>query len=177
MGNVLSDEKKNQVLVLGGLGWSLRLIEEKTGVRRETASAYLSAAGIAVRRRGGRPRQWPPVKRQQFLTPLRQQNRPPSSDPGACGSCGRGAPDWASKNRVQGACGRASRLGFGVTVHQLRQLPQAASRLGSRAWDLEAKPVTSGERECGGKGRRAEAVPGCMRSTREPDSRATASVS
>lgn len=60
MSNVLSDDKKNQVLVLGGLGWSLRYIEEKTGVRRETASAYLRAAGLAVRRRGGRPRDWPP---------------------------------------------------------------------------------------------------------------------
>ena len=60
MGNVLSDDKKNQVVTLGGLGWSLRHIEEKTGVRRETASAYLRAAGIAVRSRGGRPREWPP---------------------------------------------------------------------------------------------------------------------
>src|SRR5689334_19965045 len=60
MSNVLSDDKKNQVVTLGGLGWSLRHIEEKTGVRRETASAYLRAAGIAVRSRGGRPREWPP---------------------------------------------------------------------------------------------------------------------
>lgn len=60
MGNVLSDDKKSQVLVLGGLGRSLRYIEETTGVRRETASAYLRAAGVAVRSRGGRPREWPP---------------------------------------------------------------------------------------------------------------------
>jgi transposase len=60
MSNVLSDDKKQQVVTLGGLGWSLRLIEERTGVRRETASAYLRAAGIAVRSRGGRPREWPP---------------------------------------------------------------------------------------------------------------------
>ena len=60
MSNVLSDDKKRQILILGGLGWSLRYIEEKTGVRRETASAYLRAAGIAVRGRGGRPREWPP---------------------------------------------------------------------------------------------------------------------
>lgn len=49
MGNVLSDEKKQQVLALGRLGWSLRRIEEATGVRRETSSLYLRAAGIAVR--------------------------------------------------------------------------------------------------------------------------------
>ena len=59
MSNVLSNDKRKQVLALGELGWSLRLIEEKTGVRRETASAYLRSAGIAVRSRGGRPREWP----------------------------------------------------------------------------------------------------------------------
>ncbi len=49
MANVLSDEKKQQVLALGRLGWPLRRIEAETGVRRETSSAYLRAAGIAVR--------------------------------------------------------------------------------------------------------------------------------
>jgi len=53
MANVLSDEKKQQVLVLGRLGWSLRRIEQATGVRRETASSYLKTAGIAVRPAGG----------------------------------------------------------------------------------------------------------------------------
>jgi transposase len=47
--NVLADEKKQQVLALGQLGWPLRRIEQETGVRRETASGYLKAAGIAVR--------------------------------------------------------------------------------------------------------------------------------
>ncbi len=60
MVNVLSDEKKQQVLALGRLGWSLRQIEGRTGVRRETASSYLVAAGVEVRPRGGRPRTWPP---------------------------------------------------------------------------------------------------------------------
>ncbi|MCL4814789.1 MAG: IS21 family transposase [Vicinamibacteraceae bacterium] len=60
MGNVLSQDKRQQVLALGRLGWSLRRIEEATGVRRETASGYLKAAGVVVRRRGGRPRAWPP---------------------------------------------------------------------------------------------------------------------
>jgi len=49
MGNVLSDDKKQQVVALGRLGWSLRRIEESTGVRRETVSGYLRAAGVAVR--------------------------------------------------------------------------------------------------------------------------------
>lgn len=50
MANVLSEDKYQQVLALGRLGWSLRKIEEATGVRRETASAYLKAAGVAVRK-------------------------------------------------------------------------------------------------------------------------------
>ena len=49
MSNVLNEEKQQQVIVLGRLGWSLRRIEQQTGVRRETVSAYLKAAGIAVR--------------------------------------------------------------------------------------------------------------------------------
>jgi hypothetical protein len=55
MSNVLSDEKKQQVIALGRLGWSLRRIEDATGIRRETVSGYLQAAGVPVRRRGGRP--------------------------------------------------------------------------------------------------------------------------
>ena len=49
MSNVLSEEKKQQVIALGKLGWPLRRIEEATGVRRETASAYLKTVGIVVR--------------------------------------------------------------------------------------------------------------------------------
>ena len=49
MSNVLSEGKKQQVIALGKLGWPLRRIEQATGVRRETASAYLKAAGIVVR--------------------------------------------------------------------------------------------------------------------------------
>ena len=49
MANILGDEKKHQILALGRLGWPLRRIEHATGVRRETASAYLKAAGIAIR--------------------------------------------------------------------------------------------------------------------------------
>ena len=60
MSNVLSTDKKQQVIALGKLGWSLRRIEQATGVRRETASAYLKAAGVVVclpgwgRRTGGK---------------------------------------------------------------------------------------------------------------------------
>jgi transposase len=53
MGNVLSREKLEQVIALGRLGWSLRRIEQATGVRRETAGDYLRSAGIALRSPGG----------------------------------------------------------------------------------------------------------------------------
>ena len=49
MSNVLSQEKQQQVIALGRLGWTLRQIEERTSVRRETASKYLKEAGVALR--------------------------------------------------------------------------------------------------------------------------------
>jgi transposase len=57
MSNVLSEEKKQQVIALGRLGWSLRRIQRATGVRRETAGGYLRAAGIETQSPGrwGRP--------------------------------------------------------------------------------------------------------------------------
>jgi hypothetical protein len=54
MSNVLSEAKRQQVIALGRLGRPLRRIEQETGVRRETASAYLKAAGVGVRP----PRGW-----------------------------------------------------------------------------------------------------------------------
>ena len=56
MSNVLSEEKKKQVIALGQLGWSLRRIEKAVGIRRETVSAYLKAAEIPVRPVGGQAR-------------------------------------------------------------------------------------------------------------------------
>jgi transposase len=66
MGNVLSETKKQQVIALGRLKWSLRRIERETGVRRETASAYLKAAGVEVRA----PRHWgkPPKPAKEVIT-------------------------------------------------------------------------------------------------------------
>jgi hypothetical protein len=58
MANVLSEDKKQQVIALGRLGWSLRRIQQATGVRRETAGSYLRAAGIALRSAG-----WPSVSK------------------------------------------------------------------------------------------------------------------
>ncbi|MGH7745835.1 MAG: IS21 family transposase, partial [Candidatus Dormibacteria bacterium] len=79
MGNVLGDEKKQQVVALGRLGWTLRRIQAATGVRRETASAYLRAAGIAVRSPGGLASEWSP--------------KPATTEGVSTGS----APEWPSK--------------------------------------------------------------------------------
>lgn len=50
----MNEEKQKQVVALGQLGWSLRQIQNATGVRRETAAGYLKSAGIALRP----PRGW-----------------------------------------------------------------------------------------------------------------------
>src|SRR5215831_3815962 len=57
--NVLSEEKRQQVIALGRLGWPLRRIQQETGIRRETAGVYLKAAGIAIRAPGGWGRRAP----------------------------------------------------------------------------------------------------------------------
>lgn len=84
MSNVLSDHKQQQVQALGRLGWSLRRIQAATGVRRETAGAYLRAAGIPVRGVGGRPNVWPPPK--PATTPeVSTDSTPPPAGTGAPG--------------------------------------------------------------------------------------------
>ena len=52
MSNVLDDHRQQEIRALGRLGWTLSRIEKATGVRRETISGYLKAAGIPVRSRG-----------------------------------------------------------------------------------------------------------------------------
>ncbi len=54
MTNVLKPEKQEEIRALGRLGWTLRRIEEATGVRRETVGRYLRWAGIRVRPPRGR---------------------------------------------------------------------------------------------------------------------------
>lgn len=77
MANVLSEEKRQQVIALGRLQWPLRRIERETGVRRETASAYLKAAGIEVRRQRGR-RLEPKAASQVSTDPVELSGRPPA---------------------------------------------------------------------------------------------------
>jgi hypothetical protein len=57
--NVLREEKRQQVIALGRLGWSLRRIEKATKIRRETAAAYLKAAGVDLRPPGAWGRRAP----------------------------------------------------------------------------------------------------------------------
>ena len=88
MANILSDAKKQQVIALGQLGWTLRRIEGATGVRRETVGAYLKAAGLAVRP----PGRWghPPANPAQ-----RGVHRPPDAGGGplrAAGVAARASP-------------------------------------------------------------------------------------
>jgi transposase len=64
----LNEEKKQQVIAFGRLGWSLRRIQRSTGVRRETAAAYLKAAGIAFRPPGGWGRQSPAKPANEVIT-------------------------------------------------------------------------------------------------------------
>ena len=56
----MSEEKKQQVIALGRLGWSLRRIQKATGIRRETAATYLREAGIELRPPGRWGRAAPP---------------------------------------------------------------------------------------------------------------------
>ena len=82
MSNVLDEEKQKQIRALGCLGWTLRRIEQATGVRRETVGVYLRSAGIPVRARGGRPAVWPPAK--QATTP-EVSTAPSASKPATTG--------------------------------------------------------------------------------------------
>jgi hypothetical protein len=102
--NVLSDDKKQQVLALGRLGWTLRDIEEAVGVRRETASGYLKAAGVAVR--APRARRRPP--------PVATAEPPADGDSKQRGCCG-GARTHPRGSQRSLRSAFASRLPFGAS--------------------------------------------------------------
>ena len=76
--NVLSEEQKQQVIALGRLGWSLRRIQKETGVRRETISAYLKEAGVALRPPRGRRIQAKPASQSSQVTPDSTPAKPAS---------------------------------------------------------------------------------------------------
>ena len=96
MGNVLSKDKREQVIALGRLGWSLRRIEQATGVRRETAGDYLRSAGIALRP----PRGW---------------GRKPPSKPATWVITGSDSSK-AANEVITGFCDADSKAAIGVTT-------------------------------------------------------------
>jgi transposase len=64
----LSEGKREQVIALGRLGWSLRRIEKTVHIRRETISGYLKGAGIPVRPPGAWGRRTPAKPANEVIT-------------------------------------------------------------------------------------------------------------
>ena len=78
MSNALDDHEQQRICALGRLGWPLLRIQQATGVRRETVSGYLKAAGIPVRGRG-RPSERtakPATTERDLQTASRQKQQP-----------------------------------------------------------------------------------------------------
>src|SRR5713226_7395493 len=127
MSNVLSEAKKQQVIALGRLGWPLRRIEQETGVRRETAGAYLKAAGIGVRPPGAWGRRAPAKPANEVTTgsdaakPANTVNPNPNTNTENLSTKGKAKAETAkpaNKNEVT--------TGFGVELSDSR--PKAPKR-------------------------------------------------
>src|SRR5712691_7484231 len=97
MANILGDDKRQQVLALGRLGWPLRRIEQATGVRRETASAYLKAAGIVIR--APRRRRPPPTPASPVSTDPANPASEVSTDSEPLPVALAGRPPWPPPTR------------------------------------------------------------------------------
>jgi hypothetical protein len=123
MSNVLSEAKKQQVIALGRLGWPLRRIEQETGVRRETAGAYLKAAGIGVRPPGAWGRRAPAKPANQVTTGsdagqvARTVNPNPNPNPEKLPSKGK------AKATAKPANADEVTTGFGVELSASEQQP------------------------------------------------------
>ncbi len=97
MSNVLNEEKKQQVIALGRMGWLLRRIQRTTGVRRETAAGYLKGAGLGFRAPGGWGRQPPAAKPGEEVIPDPGAAKPGDEvipDPGAAKPAKEVIPDF-----------------------------------------------------------------------------------
>lgn len=97
----MSDDKKHQVIALGRLGWPLRRIEEATGVRRETASTYLKAAGVPIRAPGAWGRRPPPKPAND---PSTDPSRPGQPKPANEVSTDLGPPPPPRRSPIASAC-------------------------------------------------------------------------
>jgi len=109
--NVLSEEKKQKIIALGRVGWPLRRIQKETGIRRETAAAYLKAAGVGIRPSGAWGRR-PPAKPANEVTPDSSPAARPDSEPSDSASSkpaneatpGFGAASESSHSPTASAC-------------------------------------------------------------------------
>src|SRR3989475_1409435 len=121
MSNVLSEEKKQQVIALGKLGWPLRRIEQATGVRRETASAYLKSAGVVVclpgwgRRAPAKPairvtpdsEAKPATVTPDFIAPFSEKQGAPSAPSPPSASVCEAYREWIEQGLARGRNGKA----------------------------------------------------------------------
>jgi len=124
MSNVLSEEKRQQVLALGRLGWPLRRIEEETGVRRETASGYLKVAGIGVRPSGAWG--WRPPKPAKGVTtgsdePISSTVTPHPNHPKPENLPAKGKSKTTIARPAKGVI-----TGFGVELSDVRRAPTSS---------------------------------------------------
>jgi transposase len=78
--NVLSAEKKQQIIALGRLGWTVRRIQRETGIRRETISSYLREAGVELRPPRGRLLISKPASQIEQVTPDPGRQNPAEND-------------------------------------------------------------------------------------------------
>lgn len=102
MSNVLSEEKKQQVIALGKLGWPLRRIEQATGVRRETAGAYLKAAGIGLRPPGAWGRRAPAKPANEVTTDFSPPISPPTGNQNRVVSACEPFREWIEQGLARG---------------------------------------------------------------------------
>ena len=95
--NVLNEEKKQQAIALGRLGWSLRQIQKAIGVRRETISVYLRAAGVAMRAPRGQYIPAKPASQEEGVITDPAEAKPASLDEVITGSGGESATTTEAK--------------------------------------------------------------------------------
>jgi transposase len=107
--NVLNEEKKQQAIALGRLGWSLRQIQKAIGVRRETISVYLRAAGIAMRAPRGQYIPAKPASRKEGVITDPAEAKPARLDEVITDSGGGSAtPSEAKPDSQPGRCPSSS---------------------------------------------------------------------